>query len=97
MSTIGGIQRGAPGIFYLIHAIRVAKPKILESEDVSLWNISPNLNFTWYVIRGNSSMREDQRVRKKGCPSNRSEKPINLLKKGEGLHVAPSITSTLHG
>jgi hypothetical protein len=50
MSTIGGIQRGAPGIFYLIHAIRVAKPKILESEDVSLWNISPNLNFTRYVI-----------------------------------------------
>jgi hypothetical protein len=50
MSTVGGIHRGKLGIFDMLHAIRMVEPKVLEYENVSLWNIGSNLNFMGDVI-----------------------------------------------
>jgi hypothetical protein len=58
--------------------------------------VSANFNLTRKVIRGNPRQEKNKRARKLSGPSNRCEKPINLLQQWRLLHVAPSITSSLN-
>jgi hypothetical protein len=95
MCTVANIDRGEPNSFDLLQALRVLKPEILKSKDISLGDASANLDSTGQVIRRYPSKRKDHRKGKDTSPSNRGEEPINLLKKRGSLHITPGIASTL--
>jgi hypothetical protein len=95
MCTVADIDRGEPNSLDLFQAPRMMKPKILKSEDISLGDVGANLNSTRQVIRRNPSKRKDHGKGKYSSPSNRGEKPVNLLKKGGSLHITLGIASAL--
>jgi hypothetical protein len=95
MCTVADIGRGEPNSLDLLQAPRMMKPKIFKSKNISLGDVGANLNSTGQVIRRNPSKRKDHRKGKYTSPSNKGEKPVNLLKKGGSLHIAPGITSAL--
>jgi hypothetical protein len=95
MSTVVYPDRRDPNRFNLLQTAGMLKPEILKSKNISLRDVSANLDSTGQMIRGNPSKGKDHRKRKDTSPGNRSEKPINLLQKGGSLHVTPGIASTL--
>jgi hypothetical protein len=59
MSTVANTDRRGPNRFDLIQTVRVLKPKIFKSENISLGNASANLDSTGKVIRNYPSKRKD--------------------------------------
>jgi hypothetical protein len=59
MSTVANPDRRDPNKFDLIQTIRMLKPEILKSKNISLRDASANLDSTGQVIRGYPSKRKD--------------------------------------
>jgi hypothetical protein len=95
MCTVADIDWGETNSLDLLQAFGMMKPKNFKSKNISLGDVGANLDSTGQVIRRNPSKRKDHRKGKDTSPSNRGEKPINLLKKGGSLHITPGIVSAL--
>jgi hypothetical protein len=80
MCTVANIDRSEPDSLDLLQALKMMKPKIFKSKNISLGDVSANLDSTGQVIRHYPSKRKDHRKGKDTSPSNRGEEPINLLK-----------------
>jgi hypothetical protein len=97
MGTISGRGRDLPSIRNFLDALRVAQPIILKSENVSLWDVSTNLNLAMEMLRCDSCKWENQRKGKLSGPSKGSKKPVNLFQRRGLLHVTPGVASTFQG
>jgi hypothetical protein len=59
MSTVANPDRRDPNRFDLIQTIRMLKPEILKSKNISLGDATANLNPTRQVMRGYPGKRKD--------------------------------------
>jgi hypothetical protein len=92
MSTVANSDRSEPDSLDLLQTLRMVKPKIFKSKNIGLGDVGANLDSTWQVIRRDPSKRKDHRKGENTSPSNRGKEPVNLFKKGDILHITPSIT-----
>jgi hypothetical protein len=95
MCTIADIDWGEPNSLDLLQTLRMMKPKIFKSKNISLGDAGANLDSTRQVIGRDPSKRKDHRKGKDTSPSNRGKEPVNLLKEGDILHITPGIASAL--
>jgi hypothetical protein len=93
VGTIAGVGMGGPSTFNMFNTSRMVRPVILKTKDICFRDIGTNMYSAGQVIRSDPSKGQEKRERENGSPSNRSEKPINLLQEWDFLHIAQSITS----